>query len=55
MEIRWLTSACNRTPILQLRTILNSDEVGPQDPVWSKWEDVPTFFDENRPNPLLKT
>ena len=33
--------------VLQVRAMLNIEEIGIQDPIWSEWQDVPEVEDEH--------
>jgi len=45
IELRWYYKSNQLSHKLQFRTMINFEEIGLQDPVWSEWENVPNHFE----------
>lgn len=46
IELRWYCLWGPNSGVLEFRTIVNFQEIGLQDPIWSEWEEVPKHFAE---------
>jgi len=44
IELRWYYNHIHIAPKLQFRTMVNFEEIGLQNPIWSEWENVPNHF-----------
>lgn len=45
IELRWYYKRDQLSHKLQFRTMVNFEEIGIQDPIWSEWENVPNHFE----------